>query len=165
MAIGNRRSVAVLNNSGSSSSGPAKPVFDVVAMAKDRQARSALPKVGGSGYGFAWDRKKIRAKTKEVKNEMLSGSAAVSATRESTAQRAQAFSPQLVAAEPAIASFSDAGSSTGASADSEASAATGSSSGSASKGLASTTEFDQFSYLTGKDKVTSDDPLSSFLDK
>eukprot|EP00177_Eucheuma_denticulatum_P002681 GFKZ01004818.1.p1 GENE.GFKZ01004818.1~~GFKZ01004818.1.p1 ORF type:complete len:925 (+),score=111.58 GFKZ01004818.1:429-3203(+) len=48
-------------------------VIDVLEIAKSRKnatQKSSLPKVGGSGYGFAWERKKAQQKKKQIKNDM-----------------------------------------------------------------------------------------------
>lgn len=45
-------------------------VIDVVEISRARQraaSKSNLPKIGGSGYGFAWDRKKVQKKKREIK--------------------------------------------------------------------------------------------------
>lgn len=66
-----------------SSSGPSQvtprgsKVIDVVEISKARRdavAKSSLPKIGGSGYGFAWDRKKAQKKKKQIKNDVTSNS-------------------------------------------------------------------------------------------
>ena len=47
--------------------------LDVVEVARTRKnaiAQSGLPKIGGSGYGFAWDRKKVQQKKKEIKGNL-----------------------------------------------------------------------------------------------
>jgi hypothetical protein len=158
-----RPSASPIDSSSSPSSGQKKPVYDVMAMAKDRQARSALPKVGGSGYGFAWDRKKMRAKKKEVRNEVLSGSAAATAAKYNAALRSNAFSPQLAASETQTTSASVSGA-----VCSETSSVAEHDSPSVSSKVASSSKsgdssFDQYSYLPGKQGNEGEDPLSSFL--
>jgi hypothetical protein len=49
-------------------------VIDVSAVARDKKSKSALPKVGGSGHGFAWDRKKMQAKQREVRTTLITSS-------------------------------------------------------------------------------------------
>jgi hypothetical protein len=49
-------------------------VIDIPTLARDKKSKSALPKVGGSGHGFAWDRKKMQAKKREVKTAVGSSS-------------------------------------------------------------------------------------------
>lgn len=56
-----------------SGSGRKPKVIDVVDIAKSRRTalqKSSLPKVGGSGYGFAWERRKAQQKKKQIKNYM-----------------------------------------------------------------------------------------------
>lgn len=51
-------------------------VVDVMEVARDRQrriAQSSLPKIGGSGYGFAWERKKAQQKRKEIRGSVKGG--------------------------------------------------------------------------------------------
>lgn len=48
-------------------------VINVMEIARARRnavQKSSLPKVGGSGYGFAWDRKKVQQKKKQIKNSV-----------------------------------------------------------------------------------------------
>lgn len=48
-------------------------VIDVMQIAKARKEamqKSNVPKIGGSGYGFAWDRKKVQQKKREIKSSM-----------------------------------------------------------------------------------------------
>lgn len=62
-------------------------VINVVEIERLRRvtlAKSSLPKIGGSGYGFAWDRKKAQQKRKEIKT-----SVAVSANANNAAPRPQ----------------------------------------------------------------------------
>lgn len=58
----------------SSASNATRPrTLDVVEVARARKsaiAQSGLPKIGGSGYGFAWDRKKVQQKKKEIKSNL-----------------------------------------------------------------------------------------------
>lgn len=71
----------IQRSKGGSDSSRVKPaVLDIPSMAQNRPSRSALPKVGGSGFGFAWERKKMRAKQREVKAEAKSSTSDVPAT-------------------------------------------------------------------------------------
>lgn len=48
-------------------------VIDVTQIARARKEalqKSNVPKIGGSGYGFAWDRKKVQQKKREIKSSM-----------------------------------------------------------------------------------------------
>lgn len=47
-------------------------VIDVMKISQSRQKaiqQSSLPRVGGSGYGFVWDRKKVQQKKRQIKND------------------------------------------------------------------------------------------------
>lgn len=63
---------------GDSSAGSAsRGALVVDVMEREREKRqqiqkSSLPKVGGSGYGFAWERKKAQKQRKEIRNAMAS---------------------------------------------------------------------------------------------
>ncbi|CDF36477.1 unnamed protein product [Chondrus crispus] len=53
-------------------SGTEPAVVDILQVAKARRSalqKSSLPKVGGSGYGFAWDRKRAQQKRKQIKDD------------------------------------------------------------------------------------------------
>ncbi|KAI0563980.1 hypothetical protein FGB62_32g132 [Gracilaria domingensis] len=53
--------------------GKRNKVIDVAQIAKARREalrNSSVPKVGSSGYGFAWERKKAQQKKKEIKSSM-----------------------------------------------------------------------------------------------
>lgn len=57
-------------------SGTKPAVIDIMEVAKARRTavqKSSLPKVGGSGYGFAWDRKKAQQKRKQIKSDASQG--------------------------------------------------------------------------------------------
>jgi hypothetical protein len=61
------------NIAGGSGSSTGARVIDVSALSLSRQAKSALPRVSAGGsYGFAWERKKIRNKQREIKREVTS---------------------------------------------------------------------------------------------
>lgn len=54
-------------------SGRQAKVIDVTDIAKSRRnvlQRNNLPKIGGSGYGFAWERKKAQQKRRQIKNDV-----------------------------------------------------------------------------------------------
>jgi hypothetical protein len=61
-------------NDGTPASKKKSAVIDVTAVARDKKSKSAIPKVGGSGHGFAWDRKKMQAKQREVKSTLSTSS-------------------------------------------------------------------------------------------
>lgn len=57
----------------SQANGRKPAVIDVMEIARARRntvQKSSLPKVGGSGYGFAWDRKKVQQKKKQIKTSV-----------------------------------------------------------------------------------------------
>lgn len=61
-------------------------VIDVVEAAAERRRKieqSALPKVGGGGFGFAWERKKNLKKKREIKNSFAGSASGSGAPSES----------------------------------------------------------------------------------
>ena len=68
----------------STSAGRRNKVIDVSEIARSRKvasAKSSLPKIGGSGYGFAWERKKAQQKRKEIKKSVEENSKAADTSR------------------------------------------------------------------------------------
>lgn len=62
-------------------------MIDLTEVAKSRRNalhKSYLPKVGGSGYGFAWERKKAQQKRKQIKNDVQQASLNKAAARSPT---------------------------------------------------------------------------------
>lgn len=73
------RSISQSDNASSTSEDQGAPggsrqatVIDVAEIAKSRRTalqKSSLPRVGGSGYGFAWERKKAQQKRRQIKSD------------------------------------------------------------------------------------------------
>lgn len=133
-------------------------VVDVAAMAKSRQAKSALPRVAGGGsYGFAWDRKKARSKQREVKREVKAQaeSAARSSSGTSRADLSSSYRPEAIPTVEAVAETM------GDVSVSQVEPAVANADGESNKN-----SFDQFSYLHsgGSSGVGDGDPSASFFD-
>lgn len=67
----------------SQTNGRKPAVLDVMEIAKARRnnlQKSSLPKIGGSGYGFAWERKKAQQKRKQIKTDAAQSGSTQSST-------------------------------------------------------------------------------------
>lgn len=149
------------SGAGQSNGGGGAKVIDVTALSLSKQAKSALPRVSAGGsFGFAWERKKVRSKQREIRRE-LHGKASTSAGPGVDAPLSSGFRPELapdselsvssvktngVDAEPREDGFSSEGTKEDA-------------------GDTHTEAFDQFSYLNvgNRDQNGDADPSSSFF--
>jgi hypothetical protein len=149
-------------------------IIDIPILARDKMSKSALPKVGGSGYGFAWDRKKMQAKQREVKTAVGSSSKE-GTTRTSSRDDLQSVRPvQHEEGQSDTLGFSVLGSTEEISQDGAAvdiECASGSEAnpnvvdGCQDGKSSSESTLDQFAYLAvGSSRRASKDPTASFFD-
>lgn len=65
------------NDESSSPAGKKATVVDIVEREREKRKaleQSSLPKIGGSGYGFVWERKKAQQKRKEIRSSVMGSS-------------------------------------------------------------------------------------------
>lgn len=168
------------SSSASTSKDPAprrSTVIDVIEVEKARKAslaKSSLPKVGGSGYGFAWDRKRNRQRTKEIKSnlapassESRGGSSADSSSGRASSTIASSGGSALLAQEAvqeqlqatSIKSIKEVGSDTGSTPGTVDMAGDSSH----DRGEVVSRDFDPYGYLKSSSGTGSDDATSSFF--
>lgn len=142
-------------------------VIDVLDIAKSRKSamqKSSLPKVGGSGYGFAWERKKAQQKRKQIKNDVEKANANKLVARPASSIRVELRSEDrtttnLDTTATDMSSTHDRNS-TGLIDNSDEWMPQDNKECDVS-GDMGTTDFDPYSYL--KEEKSQDDPVASFL--